>query len=77
MQVKGHVRWGPLFWGNDFLGPGPRMIVLVPRAARGEGARRHAPILEASRRSWKGGGAVNGEERGVGTQGYKGVQDAK
>ena len=33
--------------------------------------RRNAPFLEASRRSWKGGGAENGEERSVGTGGIK------
>ena len=68
MRVKGQrsCEGGVSFWGNDFLGPGPRMIFLGPRAGRG--ARGHAPFLEASRRNWKGGGAANGEERGVGTQ---------
>ena len=28
----------------------------------------NAPFVEASRRNWKGGGAVNGKERGVGTE---------
>ena len=36
----------------------------------------NAPFLEASRRNWKGGGAENGEKRGVGTEAYKGGQDA-
>ena len=33
---------------------------------------RNAPFLEASHRSWKGGGAKNGEERSVETWGIKG-----
>ena len=78
-KVKGHVKEGSHFGGMNLPGPGPRMILSAPaqRAGRGEGARGHAPFLEASRRSWKEGGAMNREERGVGTEGYKGAQDAR
>ena len=79
MQVKGQrsCKVGASFWGNESPWTGAKNNSLGPREACGEGARGHAPFLEASRRSWKGGGAVNGEERGDGTQGYKGAQDAK
>jgi len=76
MRVKGHVKEGSRFGGMNLLGPGPRMILSAPAQRAGRGARGHAPFLEASRRSWRGGRAMNREERGVGTEGYKGEQDA-
>jgi len=81
MRVKGQrsCEGGVSFWGNESPWTWAKNDSLGPRAARGEGARGHAPFLEASRRSWKGGGggAMNREERGVGTEGYKGTQDAR
>ena len=79
MRVKGQrsCEGGTSFWGNESPWTWAKNDSLGSRATRGEGARGHAPFLEASRRSWKEGGAMNREERGVGTEGYKGAQDAK
>jgi len=49
----------------------------VPRTARGEGVRGHAPFREASRNASKGGGAENGVERRAEPRAIKGGPHAR
>ena len=74
-EVKGEVGWGPDFGGMKSLGHmppgGPPQRFPLPPGAAGGGARalevENAPLLDASRRSWKEGGAISQE-------GYKGAR---
>ena len=49
----------------------------VPRTARGEGVRGHAPFLEASRNASKGGWSENGVERRAEPRAIKGGPHAR
>ena len=73
-EVKGEVGWGPDFGGMKSLGhmapggPPQRFPSPARREGRGEGVGSgEFPLLDASRRSWKEGGARSQE-------GYKGTQ---
>ena len=68
-EVKGEVGWGPDFGGMKSLGHmrpgGPPQRFPLPHArreGRGEGVGSgERSLLDASRRSWKEGGAISQE----------------